>query len=67
MVGVAAVLSATSATSLGAPFAGVQRNDLTAGSRADVVLVDSENTMDVLVRTLPRELTVGGGKLLYQR
>lgn len=55
------------ATSLGAPFAGVHKNDLTAGSRADVVLVDSENTMDVLVRTLPRELTVGGGKLLYQR
>ncbi|OJU41154.1 MAG: hypothetical protein BGN97_15485 [Microbacterium sp. 69-10] len=51
----------------GAPFAGVQKNDLTAGSRADVVLVDSENTMDVLVRTLPRELTVGGEKLLYQR
>lgn len=55
------------ATSLGAPFAGVEKNDLTAGSRADVVLVDSENTMDVLVRTLPREVTVGGGKLLYQR
>ncbi|UNK70871.1 amidohydrolase family protein [Microbacterium sp. H1-D42] len=55
------------ATSLGAPFAGVERNDLAAGSRADVVLIDAENPMDALVRTLPRELVVGGGRMLFRR
>lgn len=55
------------ATSRAAGFAGVDRNDLSAGSRADVVLVDAENPMDALVRTPPRELTIGGGRLLFER
>lgn len=55
------------ATSLGAPFAGVAKNDLEVGSRADVVLIDAENPMDALVRILPREVTIAGGKLLFQR
>ena len=55
------------ATSAAAPFAGVARNDLTAGSRADVVLVEAENAMDALVRTPARELVIGGGRVLFAR
>ncbi|MFC4138284.1 MULTISPECIES: amidohydrolase family protein [unclassified Microbacterium] len=55
------------ATSAAAPFAGVAQNDLATGSRADVVLIDAENPMDALVRTLPRERVIGGGKLLFTR
>lgn len=55
------------ATSGGASFAGVARNDLTAGSRADVVLIDAENVMDALVRTLPRERVIAGGRMLFSR
>ncbi|MEJ1089619.1 amidohydrolase family protein [Microbacterium sp. Mu-80] len=55
------------ATSLAAPFAGVERNDLSVGSRADVVVVDAENPMDALVRILPRESVIGGGRLLFSR
>lgn len=54
-------------TSAAAPFAGVGRNELDAGSRADVVLVDAENPMDALVRVLPREVVVAGGRLLHTR
>ncbi|WP_309127171.1 amidohydrolase family protein [Microbacterium sp.] len=56
-----------SATSRAAPFAGVERNDLTVGSRADIVIIDAENPMDALVRTPPREATIGGGRILFQR
>lgn len=41
--------------------------DLTAGSRADLVLLDALNPMDALVRCPPREVVVGNGRLLYQR
>lgn len=40
--------------------------DLVAGGRADVVLLDAENVMDALVRMPPRELVVGGGRVLHQ-
>lgn len=53
------------ATSAAAPFAGVERADLTPGSRADVVLVDAENPMDALVRVVPREIVIGAGRVLH--
>lgn len=40
--------------------------DLVPGGRADVVLLDAENVMDALVRMPPRELVVGGGRVLHQ-
>ncbi|KQZ83278.1 cytosine deaminase [Microbacterium sp. Root166] len=53
------------ATSAGAPFAGLEPAGLAVGGRADLVLIDAENAMDALVRTPPRELVVGGGRVLY--
>lgn len=40
--------------------------DLVPGGRADVVLLDAENVMDALVRLPPRELVVGGGRVLHR-
>lgn len=50
-----------------ATFAGGAAGALHAGDRADVVLVDAENTMDALVRTPPRELVIGAGRVLFSR
>jgi cytosine deaminase len=55
------------ATTAGAPFAGIRRHALQPGDRADLMLLEAENAMDALVRTPPREVTVGGGRILYQR
>lgn len=52
------------ATSRGAKFAGVNSHNLHVGDRADIVLMDAENTMDALVRTPRREVVVAGGKLV---
>ena len=53
------------ATRDGGRFAGLDVHDLVAGSRADIVLLDAENPMDALVRTPPRELVLGAGRVLY--
>ena len=52
------------ATSNGAWAVGRADHDLTAGARADLVLVDAENPMDALVRLPERRLVVGGGRVL---
>ena len=54
------------ATTEAGPFAGASRNTLSPGDRADLVLIDAENAMDVLVRTPPRELVLGGGRVLHR-
>ncbi|WP_127476050.1 amidohydrolase family protein [Microbacterium sulfonylureivorans] len=54
------------ATTAAAPFAGLAKNTLGVGDRADLVLLDAENAMDALVRTPPRTVVVGGGRLLHQ-
>ena len=54
------------ATSAAAPFVGLDRHAIEVGGRADLVLVDAENIMDVLVRTPPRELVVGAGRVLFE-
>jgi len=51
----------------GGRFVGLDSHDLVVGDRADIVLVDAENPMDVLVRTLPRELVLGAGRVLHSR
>ena len=53
------------ATRSAARFVGRTTHDLVAGSRADIVLIDAENPMDALVRTPPRALVIGGGRLLH--
>lgn len=53
------------ATRSAARFVGRATHDLIAGSRADIVLVDAENPMDALVRTPPRALVIGGGRVLH--
>ncbi|WP_445258897.1 amidohydrolase [Nocardioides aurantiacus] len=53
------------ATRDGARFVGGTTQDLVAGSRADVVLLDAENPLDALVRTPPRRLVVAGGRVLH--
>ncbi|RMI08712.1 amidohydrolase family protein [Cellulomonas triticagri] len=55
------------ATSDGAWAVGRERHDLVVGARADLVLLDAENPMDALVRTPPRELVVGAGRVLAER
>lgn len=55
------------ATSAAARFLGPSPADLTPGARADIVLVDAENVMDALVRTPPREVVIGGGRVLHRR
>lgn len=54
------------ATSDGGSFAGITPVRLEPGDRADLVLVDAENPMDALVRTAPRKLVVGGGRILHE-
>ncbi len=49
-----------------APFVGAKTAGLAAGERADIMLVDAENAMDALVRTPPREVVIGGGRLLHR-
>lgn len=53
------------ATRSAARFVGRSTHDLVAGSRADIVLLDAENPMDALVRTPPRALVIGGGRVLH--
>lgn len=53
------------ATSSAAGLVGRDVHDLVVGARADIVLVDAENPMDVLVRTPARELVIGGGRVLH--
>lgn len=53
------------ATRSAARFVGRTTHDLVAGSRADIVLIDAENPMDALVRTPPRALVIGGGRVLH--
>ncbi len=52
------------ASSRGAAFAGVASHNLQVGDRADIVLLDAENTMDALTRTPAREFVVAGGKVV---
>jgi cytosine deaminase len=52
------------ATTAGAPFVHRDGHTLTAGSRADVVLLDAENVPDALVRAPRRETVVAGGQLV---
>lgn len=54
------------ATSKGAWAVGRERHDLVPGARADLVLLDAENPMDALVRTPPRALVLGGGRVLHE-
>lgn len=42
-----------------------EEHDLVVGGRADLVLVDALNPMDALVRTPPRELVLGAGRVLH--
>jgi cytosine deaminase len=53
------------ATRDGGRFAGLAVHDLVPGARADIVLLDAENPMDALVRTPPRALVLGAGRVLY--
>lgn len=52
------------ASGASAGFVGLPINRLQTGDRADIVLVDAENTMDALVRTPPREAVIANGRLL---
>ncbi|WP_454141272.1 hypothetical protein [Microbacterium lacticum] len=52
------------ATGAATPFAGLPDGGLVVGARADIVLLDAENAMDALVRTLPRDAVIAGGRLL---
>lgn len=52
------------ASGASAGFVGLPTNRLHVGDRADIVLVDAENTMDALVRTPPREAVIANGRLL---
>ncbi|WP_425837116.1 amidohydrolase family protein [Microbacterium sp. PA5] len=54
------------ATGASGAFVGLPVNALRAGDRADIVLVDAENPMDALVRTPPRALVIGGGRVLSE-
>ncbi|WP_235856947.1 amidohydrolase family protein [Occultella glacieicola] len=53
------------ATSDAARFVGRDVHDLVPGARADLILLDAENPMDALVRTPPRDLVIGGGRVLH--
>lgn len=54
------------ATTDAGPFAGCGRITLSPGDRADLILLDAENPMDALVRTPPRELVLGAGRILHR-
>ncbi len=53
------------ATSEAGRFAGRPDHDLAEGAEAHVVLIDAENPMDALVRTPPRQVVIGAGRLLH--
>ncbi len=53
------ILCGTSAT-----LVGLDQNALRVGDRADIVLMDAENPMDALVRTPPRQVVIGNGRVL---
>lgn len=55
------------ATSAAGSFIGLPAHGIQTGARADIVLVDAENVMDALVRTPPRELVLGAGRMLHDR
>jgi cytosine deaminase len=42
----------------------VASHNLQVGDRADIVLLDAENTMDALTRTPAREFVIAGGKVV---
>ncbi|QIG40088.1 amidohydrolase family protein [Microbacterium sp. 4R-513] len=52
-------------TAAAGSFAGLPHHGIREGERADIVLVDAENVMDLLVRTPLRELVVGAGLVLF--
>lgn len=52
------------ATSDAAHFVGRKVHDLVVGARADIVLVDAENTQDAVVRAPQRALVIAGGKVV---
>lgn len=52
------------ATVDGAKFVSSKLNDLSVGSRADIVCVQAENPMDAFVRRVPRSIVVAGGTLV---
>ncbi|GAA2983050.1 cytosine deaminase [Microbacterium terrae] len=54
------------ATAGAAPFAGIGAAGIAPGARADLMIVDAENAMDVLVRTPARSAVLGGGRLLFE-
>ncbi len=54
------------ATTEAAVFVGRDVHDLVPGARADLVLLDAENVMDVVVRAPRRELVIAGGQLMVQ-
>jgi cytosine deaminase len=53
------------ATRDGGRFAGLTVHDIVPGSRADIVLMDAENPLDAHVRTPPRRLVRGAGRVLH--
>lgn len=53
------ILCASSTT-----LVGLEPNLLRVGDRADIVLLDAENPMDALVRTPPRQVVIGNGRVL---
>src|SRR6478752_760951 len=54
------------ATTEAAGFVHRAQHDLTAGSRADIVLLDAENVPDALVRAPRRRLVVAGGRVVVR-
>ena len=52
------------ATSDAGFFVGHEVHDLVEGARADIVLVDAENTADAVVRAPQRSLVVAGGQVV---
>jgi cytosine deaminase len=54
------------ATRSAASLVGRDVHDLVAGAPADLVLVDAENPMDAVVRTPPRRLVLGRGRVLWE-
>ncbi|MBE7699940.1 amidohydrolase family protein [Oerskovia sp. Sa1BUA8] len=58
------VRAARLATSDAGFFVGHDVHDLVEGARADIVLVDAENTQDAVVRAPARALVVAGGQVV---
>ncbi len=53
------------ATSEAGVYAGRPDHDLAVGAAAHLFLVDAENPMDALVRTPPRQVVIGAGRVLH--